>query len=300
MIPVYLDARRGGLKDSTHEIQERHLNIHWQALHHLPVNGITRADVAPVLTEITKAKGPIAANRARATLSKFFRWAIGEGICDNNPVVGTNKRDENDPRERSLSDAEVAQVWLATPDNDYGRILKLILLTGCRRAEVGDLKWSEVDFEAHTIKLPRERTKNHQEHIVPLSDLAMSILTDSRHGGSEFVFGRLPRAGFSGWSHSKADFDETLKLKEHWAVHDLRRTVRTGLGQLGVAPHIAEAALNHLPPKLIRTYDRNKYESEKRKALDEWATHLKTVIAQATGANVTPLRKGDSAGGKKR
>ena len=84
-----------------------------------------------------------------------------------------------------------------------------------------------------------------------------------------------------------------MNLKEPWTLHDLRRTVRTGLGKLGIAPHVAEAVLNHLPPKLIRTYDRNKYESEKRVALDQWATHLKTIVAQATGANVTPLRKGE-------
>src|SRR5262249_26121698 len=144
IIPTYLDAREGGLKQNTYEAQERHLNVHWKALHDLALSEITRADVAAVLTEITKARGPIAANRARATLSKFFRWAIGEGICDANPVVGTNKRDENEPREHSLSDAEVAKIWLSAPDNDYGRIVKLILLTGCRRAEIGDLKWSEV------------------------------------------------------------------------------------------------------------------------------------------------------------
>ena len=233
IIPLYLDARRGGLKDSTHEAQDRHLNIHWRALHELPVNGITRADVATSLTTIAK-RGPIAANRARATLSKFFVWAIGEGICDANPVVGSNKRDENHPRERSLSDAEVAQVWLAAPDNDFGRILKLILLTGCRRTEIGDLKWSEVDPEARTIKLPRERTKNHQEHVVPLPMQAMSILADIKHRDREYVFGKLPHSGFSGWSRSKEDLDETLKLKEPWTMHDLRRTVRTGLGQMGV------------------------------------------------------------------
>jgi integrase len=291
IIPTYLEARRGGLKESTYEAQERHLHTHWESLHALPLANITRADVAAALTTMTKSKGPIAANRARATLSKFFRWAIGEGLCDHNPVVGTNKRDENDPRERSLSDAEAAAVWLAAPDNDYGRILKLILLTGCRRTELGDLKWSELDMDARTIRLPRERTKNHQEHTVPLSDTAISILSGiKRRDDREYVFGRTREGGFSGWSKSKTEFDQVVKLKP-WTLHDLRRTVRTGLGELGIQPHIAEATLNHLPPKLIRTYDRNKYESEKRKALDEWATHLKTVIAQTTGANVTTLRK---------
>jgi integrase len=228
-------------------------------------------------------------------------------LCDNNPVFGTNKRDENDPRERSLSDAELAAVWLGATDSDYGRILKLLLLTGCRRSEIGDLKWSEINDARpdlpngkHQIELPKTRTKNHQAHIVPLSDAAMSILASIERRDREYVFGRSRAGGFCGWSKGKTDFDQTVKLKEPWTVHDLRRTVRTGLGNLGVQPHIAEATLNHLPPKLIRTYDRNKYESEKRAALDQWATHLKTVVAQATGANVTALRNRDSAGGKKR
>jgi integrase len=164
------------------------------------------------------------------------------------------------------------------------RILKLILLTGCRRGELGDLKWSEIDFDKRIITLPRERTKNGQEHVVPLSNAARDILSGARVARDrdrEFVFGRTRAGGFSGWSKSKVEFDDTVKLKEPWTLHDLRRTVRTGLGELGVQPDIAEATLNHLPPKLIRTYDRNKYETEKRAALDQWATHLKTGVAQA-------------------
>jgi integrase len=232
IIPVYLAARAGGLKASTYEAQERHLNTHWQSLHDLSLADVSRADVAAVLTVITKKNGPIAANRARATLSKFYRWAIGEGLCDNNPVTGTNKRDENDPRERSLSDAEAAAVWLAAPDNDYGRILKLILLTGCRRTELGDLKWSEIDTEARTITLPRERTKNGQEHVVPLTDAALAIVNSITRRDRDYVFGRTCDGGYSGWSKSKAEFDGLVKFKEPWTPHDLRRTVRTGLGKL--------------------------------------------------------------------
>jgi len=300
VIPAYLEARRGAIKDATYEAQERHLNKHWSDLHRLTLGNITRADVAASLAKITKNNGPIAANRGRATLSKFFGWAMGEGLCDQNPVIGTNKRDENDPRERSLLDTEVAKVWLSAPDNDYGRIVKLLLLTGCRRDEIGSLKWSEVDLEKHTITLSKERTKNKQEHVVPLADEARSIIRGAYNPDREYVFGRTRAGGFSGWSKSKTEFDKVVKLKEPWTLHDLRRTVRTGLGELGVQPHIAEAALNHLPPKLIRTYDHNKYEPEKRKALNDWAAHLKVAVAQATGANVTALRNRDSAGSKKR
>jgi integrase len=278
---------------------KRHLEYHWKPLHGLALGSIGRANVAAQVSAIAKESGPVAANRSRASLSAFFRWAIGEGLCDHNPVAGTNKQEESGPRERSLSDAEAAAVWLAAPDNDYGRIVQLILLTGCRRDEIGSLQWPEVDLKEKTITLPGERTKNKQPHTVPLSDSAVAIVKQiPRRATRDLVFG-VGKGGYSGWSKSKAELDKAAKLKEPWTLHDLRRTVRTGLGKLGVQPHIAEAVLNHLPPKLIRTYDRNTYAAEKRDALDKWATHLKTVIAQATGTNVTVLRKGGSADAKK-
>lgn len=138
----------------------------------------------------------------------------------------------------------------------------------------------------------RDRTKNRQKHIVPLSDFAMNILMDIEHDDREHVFGRTRGVGFSGWAKPKEELDRVLTLDQPRTLHDLRRTVRTGLGKLGVQPHIAEAVLNHLPPKLIRTYDRNTYAAEKRAALDQWALHLKVCIAQATGANVTVLNAG--------
>jgi len=97
------------------------------------------------------------------------------------------------------------------------------------------------------------------------------------------------KGGYSGWSKSKELLDKAVEIKKPWTLHDLRRTGRTGLGMLGVAPHIAEAVLNHLPPKLMRTYDKNKYEKEKREALDLWAAHLMR-LASGEQCNVVPLR----------
>ena len=289
-IPLYFDAKRDSFAAATVEQKELYLNDYWSALHDRPLADITRTDVAESLTVMATKNGPVTANRARSALSSLFVWAIGEGWCDNNPVIGSNKRDENGPRERSLSDAEVAKVWLHTGDDAFGRILKLLLLTGCRRTEIGDLKWSEIDLEARTITLPGTRTKNGQQHVVPLCEDAVAILSSiERRAGRDHVFGRNRNGGFCIWARCKTALDNVLAL-EPWTIHDLRRTVRTGLGELGIAPHIAEAVINHMPPKLVRTYDRNKYESEKRDALDKWATHLKVAIAQTTGANVTPIR----------
>jgi integrase len=290
-IDEYLAARQGngnGLREASLIETRRYLTQHFKALHNIPLIEIRRIDVANVLSEI---KSPAAHNRARSTLSTFYSWAIGRGWCDVNPVVLTNKAEGEQTRERTLTDDEIATVWLNAPDNSYGTILKLLLLTGCRRDEIGGLMWSEVDLNARTITIPGSRTKNKQEHVVPLSDTAMSILAGvAKREGREHVFGRTLAAGFSGWSSAKAEFDGAAKIKD-WRLHDLRRTVRTGIDKLGILPHICEAVLNHLPPKLVRTYNRNTYENEKRKALDTWAHHLKTIVAQATGANVTAIKR---------
>ena len=289
-IAKYLEAKATGLRPRSYEAARYALQVQWAPLHGLGSGSITRAHVAVEINAVAKRSGPSAANRGRAVLSAFYKWAIGEGLCESNPVVGTNKQAENGPRERSLSDAEVAAAWLAAPENDFGRILKLLLLTGCRRVEIGDLRWSEINPDARTITLPRERTKNGQEHVVPLCDAAMAIIESIPRRDRELVFG-IGRGGFGGWNKSKKALDTTLQFKTPWALHDLRRTVRTGLGMLGVLPHVAEAALNHLPPKLIRTYDRNTYAAEKRAALEAWANHLAVAVAKANGANVTVLRK---------
>jgi integrase len=286
----YLAVKERQLKPRSYVETKRHLEKDWKPLHGIAIASIGRANVAATLGAIAKESGAVTANRARAALSAFFRWAIGEGLCDHNPVTGTNRQEENGPRERSLSDAELAKVWLAAPDNDYGRIVQLLILTGCRRDEIGSLKQSEIDLGARTLTLSLDRTKNSKEHVVPLSDEALAIIKAIPPRDREYVFG-TGKGGFSGWSKSKKAIEGAAKLKADWTLHDLRRTVRTGLGMLGVQPHVAEAILNHLPPKLIRTYDRNTYAAEKKAALDLWAGHLRVAVAQSTGANVTALRK---------
>lgn len=290
---------QGDLKPRSEVEIRRHVMEHFKPLHGRPLTGIARGDVAARLREIAKTSGPGAADRTRSNVSTFFGWAIGEGLCEVNPVLGTNKHAELVERERSLirTDGEkpnydeIVAVWKGAPDNEYGKIVRLLALTLCRRDEIGSLEWTEVDRKARLIRLPGHRTKNGREHIVPLSDAALAILgsIDVREG-RELVFGS-GKGGYSGWSKSKVQFDEAVPLKAPWTLHDLRRTGRTALGLLGVAPHIAEAILNHLPPRLVRTYDTNTYLAEKRQALDLWADHLLALVA-GEASNVVPLRAG--------
>ena len=293
-VQAYLDARKSTVRDSTFEEIKRYLTDGFKVLHPYDLASIERRHIAVELNAIAKASGAAFCNRARSSISRFYKWAIGEGLCESNPVRDTNKReDENKSRDRVLSDSEIAAVWLNAPVSDYGNIVRLILLTGCRREEIGGLKWSEIDLEARTITLPSDRTKNGLDFVIPLSDTALAILNSIERRG-DHVFGRRAN-GFSGWSKSKRELDDVVKI-EPWTVHDLRRTVATKLTEspVSIQPHIVEAVLNHISGArdgVAGIYNRAQYQPEKKDALDRWAQHLKKVIAQATGANVTALRK---------
>jgi integrase len=146
--------------------------------------------------------------------------------------------------------------------------------------EIADLSWSEVDLDKATITLPPSRTKNHREHIIPLSAPALEILKGRAPNGRELVFGSGDR-GFSGFSKAKRALDERAKLKEPWVVHDIRRSVATGLAKL-VQPHIVECVLGHTSgfrAGVASVYNRHAYEAEKREALDLWGKHIRQLVS---------------------
>jgi len=288
----YLEAKRSALKPRSLVESTRYLNRDWKPLHGLPLGTVSRAIVSSHLREIAKKGGPTA-NRARGVLSAMYSWAIGEGLCETNPVDGTNKPDEGRSRDRVLSDPELAAIWNAATDSDFGRIVKLLMLTAQRRNEIGELRWSEVDMTAATITLPAQRTKNGRAHTVPLSADALEVLRSIPHRNErDLVFGG---AGvFAGWSSSKVGLDEKLgSAVKSWTLHDLRRTGATRLADSGVQPHIIEAVLNHIGGHkggVAGVYNRSMYEPEKRAALDTLANYVRTARAKAEGANVTRLR----------
>jgi integrase len=219
----------------------------------------------------------------------MFAWAIGEGLCEVNPVIGTNTLDEK-PRERVLSDMELAAIWKACPDADYGRIVKLLMLTGQRREEIGALRWAEIDLNERQITLAGERTKNGVEHRIPLSDDAMKVL-QGVIAHRDLVFGARGNNGFANWHEGKTALDNACGVK-NWTLHDLRRTAATRMADIGVQPHIIEAVLNHVSGHkagVAGIYNRSSYSTEKRDALERWANHLAVAIAQASGANVVKL-----------
>ena len=159
------------LRPKTLAETRRYLTVSWKPLHPLGLNDIDRRAVAVRLSEIARENGPIAANRARVALSAFFNWAMREGLSDGNPVIGTNRAADERSRDRVLSDEELAAIWGACRDDDFGRIVRLLILTGQRREEVGGMTVERVgslreDSGAFPATAPRtaERMRSPSPH----------------------------------------------------------------------------------------------------------------------------------------
>lgn len=279
VVSQYLEARQGAIRPKTYREVSRYLNDHWSPLHGVPISAVKRADVALELAKMIRSNGNAAAGQARAALSAFFVWCIGEGIAESNPVIGSNKPAQGPARDRVLDDRELVAIWRASGDDDYGRIVKLLALTGCRRDEVGGLRWSEVDIKERVIRLPGERVKTHRSHDVPLTDLAWSILQERPVTG-EYVFGG--GSGFSAWSICKKALDERLgDSVAAWRLHDVRRSAATKMCDIGIAPHVVEQILNHQSGHkggVAGTYNRSRYEREVRAALARWSDHVAALV----------------------
>jgi integrase len=293
----YLDARKAELRPASYRVTKLYLtgSAYFGPLHTTAIGDITRADVVARVNAIKRNSGTVTAGRARSAVSTLFAWAMGEGMCESNPVIGTNKPADSTPRERVLEDRELAAIWRESGDGGYGKIIKLLILTGGRRAEIGGIRWSELDLERGHWLLPKERAKNGRSLLLPLPPKALSIVESvPERVDRDCLFGERAAAGFTNWSFGKAALDKRLAGKvAPWKLHDLRRTAATRLADLGVQPHVIECILNHhsgFRSGVSGTYNRSPYLNEMRTAQALWADHLKALI-EGDGRKVFSLHK---------
>jgi integrase len=278
-VTLYLAAKKDDLRERTYIEAERYLTDYAKRLHSRPLANVSRADAANLLNDVARDSGPMAANRLRSNLSSLFTWAQRQGKAESNPVAFTEKREEQ-KRDRVLTDDELRAIWNAAGDGDYGTIVKLLILTGQRREEIGGLRWSEI--AGGQINLPPNRTKNGKAHFIPLAQAALALLP--ARTGRDHLFGRGDGAdGFAGWSAAKAALDKRLGDMPAWTLHDLRRTVSTQMHEKGVAPHVVEAIINHISGHkagVAGTYNRANYHAERKVALDKWAAHIMALVTK--------------------
>ena len=284
LVERYIAERQLQLKPRTMEGIVLHLRSHWAPLHGRAVEKLSRKDVVAAMDQIADENGRTAADRAKTSLSGFFAWCLDRGYCDANPVLGIKRRGANPSRSRVLIFDELVDVWNACPAGDYGKIVRLLLLSGQRRNEIANLQWHEIDFERKEITLPPERTKNSLVHVLPMSPQILAILQQiDVIAGRDFLFGEGPNAGFQAWSRSKRILDEKInaaraargeKQIAPWQLHDLRRSFVTHSVERKLAPpHIVEACVNHQSGHrggVAGVYNRALYAEEKKAALEAW------------------------------
>jgi integrase len=281
------------------------------------VGAIRRLDVADLIDTI-RERSPATARLTYAALRGLFTWCIERELVEISPCDYVKAPPRPPARDRVLSESELKVIWqgagaLGFP---FGPIIKLLMLTGQREAEVAGMGWEEIDLAAATWTIPKERTKNGREHVVDLSIEALEIIEAVPRTG-ELLFPRRraparkhvrdrgeaarPVVGFSA-AKRLLDGDVKRKTKAQlatadlapWRFHDLRRTAATGMAGMGFPPHVVERVLNHssgVTGGLVGVYQRHEYRAERRAALTAWGARVEsTVTGRPVPSNVTALR----------
>ena len=258
-----------------------------------PITSITEDEIAALIMA-KAAKTPGQARNLLGYAKRLFRWAVGRRSIyglSHSPAVLLRAEDligKKTIRRRVLSDEEIRLVWSAADATEYpyGPLFKMLLLTGQRKSEVGDARWSEFDLTKKLWTIPAERMKMDSAHVVPLAEDVVALLAAlPRFAGGDYVwsttFGATPVNGFS---KAKERLDKMLpaamgKAGTPWVIHDLRRTMRTGLSALPIADRVRELMIAHAQPGMHQIYDQYSYLPEKRDGFTIWAAALRTLVS---------------------
>ena len=275
-----------------------------------PITEITALEVRDVIKQY-KDRGKIHhAHNLLGYIRRLYNWAIDQQVyagletspCDRlkpKAIIGEKKL-----RNRVLSDTELRAAWIAAERMGYayGPLFKLLMLTGARKSEVAETRWSEFDLVKKIWTIPADRMKADAAHVVPLSDDAVALLKSlPRFDSGDYLFsvnsGQSAVAAFSAAkNHLDAEVIKVLRENDpkakltDFVIHDIRRTVRTGLWAIpNISDLVRELVIGHTKPDLHKVYDQYAYLDEKRFALDAWAARLRGIISPKTD-NVVELR----------
>ena len=276
----------------TESVIRRQLLPYWKDV---PLPELRRRHARKLTDQLVEDR-PAAAHKLHETYTRILNWALGfydsdEIGVDVSPFANLKPPVRITSRGRALSEDEIRTLWQVWDEVGYpfGDLQKLLLLTAQRRAEVAGMRWSEIDMKAKTWTIPAERSKSRREHIVPLSDEALALLSTLPHfAAGDCVFSTTSgEKSVSGYSKGKAATDRKVEklvkagqaaAVEPWRWHDLRRTARTGMAEIGIPEIVSERILNHAPRGLVGIYNVFEYQAEKADALQRWANRVREVV----------------------
>jgi integrase len=286
---------------------------YFKPLWKLPIDEVTAEQINLQVEKVIKESGQRTGSQCLVPMKGLFKWAIKNSILiDHNPMAKVNEPEKPPSRKRILTHEEMRTIWVQceaweadvlsgrrqrhwTNIPDIPRAVRLLFLTGCRRQEIGDLELSEINRRRNELELPGSRTKNHEDLVLPLVDTALGIiLSVKERPGHNHLFGTKPGQGINlNGAHNK--INERIRksggtVPPHWTVHDIRRTVRSGLGEIGINRDLAERIVNHVNARTEqeRTYDRYTYGPQMREALVKWESHLLAIVRGAEQKVVAP------------
>jgi integrase len=259
------------------------------------IGSIRKRDIIELVESVAASGRRYRANRTLAALSKFFNWLVARDALAFSPVAGVEPPHREEARTRILSDDELRALWFACEhEGAIGQAIRMLILTGARRNEVGQMRWSEIAEDLQLWTLPAGRTKNAREHSIPLSSQAwMLIEARPQFAGCPFVFSADGKGAVNSWGKVKHRISAKAGIPaEAWRLHDLRRTCASGMQKLGVQVPVIERALNHVSGTfrgVVGIYQQHDYADEIRIALQKWANRVEEVVG-GKPAKVVNLR----------
>jgi integrase len=247
------------------------------------IHDIGKRDVIALLDAIVDRGSPGTANRAYSVLRSMMNWCVNRSILDRSPCDGLPDPAPERARDRVLGDRELSAVISAARKIGfpYGYIIEMLSLTAQRRSEVSGMVWTEVDLETGIWTIPSFRSKNNKPHLVHLASAAVDLLRRVPRV-EPMIFSNFGSKPFQNWSEMKRTLDNSSGVSG-WVLHDLRRTVVSGMARLGIAPHVADRILNHQSGTIsgvAAVYQRHEFLQERRAALEMWAAHVSSLIRE--------------------
>lgn len=270
------------------------------------ITKLTREGVQACIDAPRKRSAPGAAAHVFRTLRGLTAFAIKRGYIDGaDPMRGIeNPRPYRPAPVNAATDAELLALLRFIDTSKLWESTKLAiefqLLTGARPSEVRLLTWSEINVQRALWTISAARFKSGREHRVHLSGQALSIIDRAKvlRGASIFVFpgsnsiDEKPAGAMEKMAVARA-LSRIAKRTMHdggkkLRPHDLRRTFRTMLSRIAVAPHVAELCLGHIEKETMRrVYDGHDYSAEMADAWDRAGAHIGAL--RSGGAQIIPM-----------
>ncbi len=247
---------------------------------HLPPGRLAGLDRPALLGRLDKLRDtPGEQSHAYTAISIFLNWCVARGYILYNPIAGIRRVGKIEKRARVLMTGELRAVWAALDDEPYpfGPIVKLLILTGQRKGEIGALRWAFIKDDV--IALPGDVTKNGHEHRFPIGELTKSVMEIVRKNDDGLLFPGRTKEPWNGWYKSKDKLDKKVSIA-HWTLHDLRRTFATVHAEIGTPIHVTEKLLNHRSGTLAGVagiYNRHTYLPEMRQAVETYEAYIARI-----------------------